>query len=67
MCRSRDNADRRLVRAELTRHGQLALREAMREQGDREREWLSALPAADQRRLSVLLAALADRKAPSTK
>jgi len=67
VCRSRDNADRRLVRAELTRHGQLALREAMREQGDREREWLSALPAADQRRLSVLLAALADRKAPSTK
>jgi DNA-binding MarR family transcriptional regulator len=65
--RTRDSTDRRLVRVQLTQHGRVALREAMREQGDREREWLSALAAADQRRLSGLLAMLADRKAPSTK
>jgi DNA-binding MarR family transcriptional regulator len=65
--RTRDSADRRLVRVQLTPHGRVALREAMREQGDRERQWLSALPAADQRRLSGLLAALADRMAPSVK
>ncbi len=66
VCRTRDSADRRLVRAQLTRHGRIALRDAMREQGDRERAWLSTLAAADQRRLSGLLAALADRKAPSS-
>ena len=65
--RTRDSADRRLVRVELTQHGRTALREAMREQGDREREWLSELAAADQRRLSGLLAELADRKAPPAK
>ncbi len=63
--RTRDSADRRLVRAELTQHGRSALREAMREQGDREREWLSVITDADQRRLTGLLAALADRKVPS--
>jgi DNA-binding MarR family transcriptional regulator len=63
--RTRDSTDRRLVSVQLTPHGRLALREAMREQGDREREWLSALTAPDQRRLSELLAELADRKAPS--
>jgi DNA-binding MarR family transcriptional regulator len=65
--RTRDSADRRLVPVQLTPHGRVALREAMREQGDRERAWLSELPAADQRRLSGLLAALADRMAPSVK
>jgi DNA-binding MarR family transcriptional regulator len=65
--RTRDSADRRLVRLQLTPHGRVALREAMREQGDRERAWFSELPAADQRRLSGLLAALADRMAPSAK
>jgi len=64
--RIRDSADRRLVRIQLTQHGRLALREAMREQGDREREWFSALAVADQLRLTRLLAVLADRKAPSS-
>jgi DNA-binding MarR family transcriptional regulator len=64
--RIRDSADRRLVRIQLTRHGRLALREAMREQGDREREWFSALAVADQQRLTGLLAVVADRKAPSS-
>lgn len=62
--RTRDGADRRLVRIELTEHGRAPLREAMREQGDREREWFAELEPADQQRLSALLAALADRKAP---
>jgi DNA-binding MarR family transcriptional regulator len=62
--RTRDSADRRLVRVQLTPHGGIALRAAMREQADREREWLSAFAADDQRRLSGLLAALADCKAP---
>ena len=62
--RTRDSADRRLVRVQLTQHGGIALRAAMREQADREREWLSAFAADDQRRLSGLLAALADCKAP---
>jgi len=62
--RMRDSADRRLVRVQLTPRGRVALREAMREQGDREREWLSELAAPDQQRLTRLLAGLADRKAP---
>ena len=62
--RIRDSADRRLVRLQLTEHGRFALREAMREQADREREWLVALAVAEQQRLSMLLAALADQKAP---
>jgi DNA-binding MarR family transcriptional regulator len=62
--RTRDSADRRLVRIQLTQHGRVALREAMREQGEREREWFSDLEPAEQQRLSGLLAALADRKAP---
>jgi DNA-binding MarR family transcriptional regulator len=66
VCRARDGADRRLVRIELTRQGSIALREAMREQGDRERAWLSELAPADQQHLSRLLGALADRKAPSS-
>jgi DNA-binding MarR family transcriptional regulator len=64
VCRIRDSADRRLIRLQLTQHGRFALREAMREQGKREREWLSELATADQQRLTRLLAALADRKAP---
>ncbi|CDO90170.1 MarR family winged helix-turn-helix transcriptional regulator [Mycobacterium triplex] len=62
--RTRESADRRLVRVALTPHGRVALREAMREQGNREREWLSALTPLDQRRLNGLLAVLADRRAP---
>jgi DNA-binding MarR family transcriptional regulator len=62
--RTRDSTDRRLIRIQLTQHGRIALREAMREQGDREREWLSELESAEQQRLTRLLAALADRKAP---
>ncbi|TAM67454.1 MarR family transcriptional regulator [Mycobacterium sp.] len=62
--RTRDSADRRLVRIQLTQHGRDALREAMREQGEREREWFAELEPSEQRRLSALLAALADRKAP---
>ena len=62
--RIRDSADRRLVRLQLTEHGRSALREAMREQAGREREWLVALAPAEQQRLSMLLAALADQKAP---
>jgi DNA-binding MarR family transcriptional regulator len=65
--RIRDGADRRLVRLQLTEHGRAALREAMREQADRERDWLSPLAAANHRRLSVLLGALADREAPSSR
>lgn len=63
--RERDSADRRLVRLQLTQHGRSALREAIRAQSDREREWLSTLPADDQQLLSRLLAELADRKAPA--
>jgi DNA-binding MarR family transcriptional regulator len=66
VCRIRDSADRRLVRLQLTQHGHFSLREAMREQRDREREWLSELATADQQCLTRLLAALADRKAPSS-
>lgn len=62
--RSRDSADRRLVRVQLTEHGHAALREAMREQGDREHEWFAELEPAEQQRLSALLAGLADRKTP---
>ncbi|MCV7412586.1 MarR family transcriptional regulator [Mycobacterium florentinum] len=62
--RVRDGADRRLVRIQLTQEGSGALREAMREQGDRERAWLSELAPSDQQRLSRLLGALADRQAP---
>jgi len=62
--RTRDSADRRLVRIQLTQHGRAALREAMREQGERERAWFAELEPAEQQRLSTLLAALADRKAP---
>jgi DNA-binding MarR family transcriptional regulator len=62
--RVRDSADRRLVRLQLTEHGRLALREAMREQAGREREWLAALAPVEQQRLSRLLAALADQKPP---
>jgi DNA-binding MarR family transcriptional regulator len=62
--RIRDSADRRLVRLQLTEHGRSALREAMREQAGREREWLVALAPAEQRQLSMLLAALADQKVP---
>ena len=62
--RVRDSADRRLVRIELTQQGSVALREAMREQGDRERAWLSELAPSDQQHLCRLLGALADRKAP---
>jgi DNA-binding MarR family transcriptional regulator len=67
VCRMRDGADRRLVRLQLTDHGRVALRDAMREQADRERDWLSSLAVPDQQRLSVLLAALADREAPSSR
>jgi DNA-binding MarR family transcriptional regulator len=62
--RIRDSADRRLVRLQLTEHGRSALNEAMREQAGREREWLVALPPAEQQQLSMLLAALADQKVP---
>lgn len=62
--RTRDSADRRLVRIQLTGHGRDALREAMREQGDREHEWFAQLEPEEQQRLSALLATLADRKAP---
>lgn len=62
--RVRDGADRRLVRIELTEEGSSALRAAMREQGERERAWLSELAPADQQYLSRLLGVLADRKAP---
>jgi DNA-binding MarR family transcriptional regulator len=65
--RTRDSADRRLVRVQLTQHGGIALREAMREQGEREREWLSALTVSDQERLNGLLVALADRRTPPTR
>jgi len=62
--RIRDSADRRLVRLQLTEHGRSALHDAMREQAGREREWLAALAPAEQRQLSMLLAALADQKLP---
>jgi DNA-binding MarR family transcriptional regulator len=62
--RIRDSADRRLVRLQLTEHGRSALREAMREQAGREREWLAALGRAEHQQLSALLAALADQKVP---
>ena len=64
--RTRDGADRRMVRVQLTEHGRSALREAMREQAGREREWLAALAPADQQRLSGLLATLADQRARLT-
>ena len=64
--RTRDGADRRMVRVQLTEHGLSALREAMREQAGREREWLAALAPADQKRLSGLLATLADQRARLT-
>jgi len=64
--RTRDGADRRMVRVQLTEHGRSALREAMREQAGREREWLAALAPADQKRLSGLLATLADQRTPIT-
>ena len=64
--RTRDSADRRMVRVQLTEHGRSALREAMREQAGREREWLAALAPADQKRLSGLLATLADQRARLT-
>jgi len=64
--RTRDGADRRMVRVQLTEHGRSALREAMREQAGREREWLAALAPADQKRLSGLLATLADQRARLT-
>ncbi|MEZ0365832.1 MarR family winged helix-turn-helix transcriptional regulator [Mycobacterium sp. pUA109] len=63
--RTRDTADRRLVRLQLTELGRSALRDAMREQADRERAWLSMLDLADQQRLSRLLARIADRKTPT--
>jgi DNA-binding MarR family transcriptional regulator len=62
--RMRESADRRLVRLELTEHGRSALREAMREQAGREREWLAALGPTEHQQLSALLAALADQKVP---
>lgn len=62
--RTRVSTDRRLVRIRLTDHGRVALREAMREQADREREWFAELDLAEQRRLCALLAAVADREAP---
>lgn len=62
--RTRDTADRRLVRLQLTERGRSALRDAMREQADRERSWLSMLDLPDQQRLSRLLARIADRETP---
>jgi DNA-binding MarR family transcriptional regulator len=62
--RIRDNADRRLVRLELTQRGRSALQDAIREQADRERQWLSVLDVSDRRLLSGLLAVVADRHTP---
>ncbi len=62
--RTRDTADRRLVRLRLTEQGQTALHEAMREQADREKRWFAALAPADRRRLTDLLALLADQETP---
>lgn len=63
--RTKDPADRRLVRLELTDRGRAALQDAMREQADRERAWLSALDADDQRFLAHLLATIADAEVES--
>jgi DNA-binding MarR family transcriptional regulator len=63
--RIRDSSlDRRVVRLELTERGRSVLRDAIREQADRERQWLSVLSSSDQRLLSQLLAAVADRRTP---
>lgn len=65
--RVRDTADRRLVRVELTDKGQSALRDAVGEQADRERQWLSVLDTAEQRLLARLLTVLADQDRPPAK
>ncbi|WP_406814903.1 MarR family winged helix-turn-helix transcriptional regulator [Mycobacterium sp. M23085] len=62
--RTRDSHDRRLIRLELTGRGRTELCDAIREQADRERQWLSVLDASEQRLLSRLLATVADRRTP---
>lgn len=62
--RTRDAVDRRLVHLQLTERGRSALQDAMREQADREQAWLSVLDRADQQRLTLLLACIADRETP---
>lgn len=62
--RIKDRADRRQVRLELTERGQLALRDAIRDQADLERRWLSVLDASDRRSLSEVLGRLADQPRP---
>lgn len=65
--RNRDAADRRLVRMKLTVRGRADLLDAIGEQSDREREWLSALAASDRAVLSRLLKDLADQSRPKIK
>jgi DNA-binding MarR family transcriptional regulator len=65
--RSRDTADRRLVHVELTGRGSAELLDAIQEQADRERQWLSQLMDSDQQVLTRLLAVLADQSRPITK
>ena len=65
--RSRDAEDRRLVHVQLTAHGRVDLLDAIGEQAEREREWLSALAESDQVLLTRLLSVLADRPSPKTK
>jgi len=67
VARIRDTADRRLVRLDLTERGRSVLHDAMREQAELERQWLSVLDVADQRILTQLLGALADRGKPIIK
>lgn len=62
--RIRDDVDRRLVRLELTEPGRAALTDAIHAQAELERRWLDELDTVDQRRLTDLLARLADQKKP---
>jgi DNA-binding MarR family transcriptional regulator len=65
--RNRDTADRRLVQLALTTRGRAELLDAIGEQADRERQWLSLLTEPDQALLARLLGALADQSRPITK
>lgn len=63
--RERDTADRRLVSIVLTGQGIERLREGMRAQTRREREWLAVLSPDDRARLTALLGVLADQDDPT--
>lgn len=62
--RTRDADDGRLVHVGLTERGQQELLDAMPEQAVREQRWFAVLDSRQQRRLSELLAAVADQPTP---